>query len=60
MTRAAFAAAPPGAHAEVLARAACVMARPAGAGAAREFCDLLLLAGGHYRRLFDAQCGAAP
>lgn len=60
MTRAAFTAAPPGAHAEVLARAACVTARPAGAGAAREFCDLLLLAGGHYRRLFDAQCGAAP
>lgn len=59
LERAAFACAPPGAHAEARARAAHVTAAPAGAGAAREFCDLLLVAGGHYRRLLDAALGAA-
>ena len=53
MRRAAFACAPPGAHAEVLAVARHVTRAAAGAGAAREFCDLLLVAGGHYRRLLD-------
>ena len=59
LTRAGFACAPPGAHAEARARAAYVTAAPAGAGAAREFCDLLLVAGGHYRRLLDDALGAA-
>jgi 3-deoxy-D-manno-octulosonate 8-phosphate phosphatase (KDO 8-P phosphatase) len=61
LRRAAFACAPPQAHAEVRAAAHHVTAARAGEGAAREFCDLLLIAGGHYRRLFDAACGeAAP
>ena len=54
LQRAAFACAPPGAHAEVLAIAHHVTAARAGEGAAREFCDLLLVAGGHYRRLLGA------
>ena len=54
LRRAAFACAPPLAHAEVRAVAQHVTAARAGAGAAREFCDLLLVAGGHYRRLLDA------
>ena len=58
MQRAAFACAPPLAHTEVRAIAHHVTAAHAGAGAAREFCDLLLVAGGHYRRLFEAQLGA--
>lgn len=53
MHRCAFAAAPPGAHDEVLARADYVCKRRAGDGAAREFCDLLLAASGHYARLLD-------
>ena len=53
LRRVAFACAPPGAHAEVLAVAQHVTRAAAGAGAAREFCDLLLVAGGHYRRLLD-------
>ncbi len=53
MQRAAFACAPPQAHAEVLAVAHHVTQAAAGAGAGREFCDLLLVAGGHYRRLLD-------
>ncbi|NDH51767.1 MAG: 3-deoxy-D-manno-octulosonate 8-phosphate phosphatase [Betaproteobacteria bacterium] len=53
MHRCAFAAAPPGAHDEVLARADYVCKRRAGDGAAREFCDLLLVASGHYARLLD-------
>ena len=53
MRRATFACAPPLAHAEVLAVAHHVTLAAAGAGAAREFCDLLLVAGGHYRRLLD-------
>ncbi|MCL1961624.1 MAG: HAD hydrolase family protein [Desulfovibrionaceae bacterium] len=60
LRRAAFACAPPQAHAEVRAIAHHVTAAGAGEGAAREFCDLLLAANGHYRRLFDAQCGDAP
>jgi 3-deoxy-D-manno-octulosonate 8-phosphate phosphatase (KDO 8-P phosphatase) len=49
--RAAFAAAPANAHAEVKARAAYVTTAPGGHGAAREFCDLLLLASGRYGAL---------
>ena len=54
LQRAAFACAPPQAHAEVRAIAQHITAARAGEGAAREFCDLLLIAGGHYRRLLDA------
>jgi 3-deoxy-D-manno-octulosonate 8-phosphate phosphatase (KDO 8-P phosphatase) len=49
--RAAFSVAPPQAHAEVLARAHHVTRAGGGAGAAREFCDLLLMANGRYRGL---------
>ena len=51
LQRAAFACAPPGAHAEVLAVAHHVTARAAGYGAARECCDLLLVAAGRYASL---------
>lgn len=54
MTRAAFACAPPGAHAEVLAIADHVTRAASGYGAAREFCDVLLMAAGHYERLLNA------
>lgn len=57
LERAAFAAAPPGAHAEVRAVAHHVTAASAGAGAAREFCDLLLMANGRYAALLDAHRG---
>jgi 3-deoxy-D-manno-octulosonate 8-phosphate phosphatase (KDO 8-P phosphatase) len=53
MRRAAFCCAPPGAHAEVRAVAHHVTAASAGHGAARELCDLLLVAGGHYRALLQ-------
>ena len=59
MQRAAFACAPPQAHAEARALAAHITTARAGEGAAREFCDLLLMAGGHYRRLFDAHMASA-
>ena len=58
LRRAAFACAPPLAHAEARAAAHHVTAARAGEGAAREFCDLLLVAGGHYRRLLDGQLAA--
>ena len=48
MQRCAFACAPAHAHAEVLARAHHVTKAAGGSGAAREFCDLLLVAGGRY------------
>jgi 3-deoxy-D-manno-octulosonate 8-phosphate phosphatase (KDO 8-P phosphatase) len=51
LTRCAFAAAPPTAHAEVRARVHHVTGAAAGHGAAREFCDLLLVATGHYASL---------
>lgn len=54
LTRAALAAAPPDAHPEVRARVHWISARPAGAGAVRELCDLLLVASGHYRRELEA------
>jgi 3-deoxy-D-manno-octulosonate 8-phosphate phosphatase (KDO 8-P phosphatase) len=53
LARVAFAAAPANAHAEVRAAVHHVTAARGGEGAAREFCDLLLTAGGHYRRLLD-------
>lgn len=51
MVRCALACAPAQAHAEVRAVAHHVTAVPGGQGAAREFCDLLLMAGGHYASL---------
>ena len=54
LARAGFAAAPPGAHAEVRAAVHHVTHAPAGAGAAREFCDLLLMACGRYAELLTA------
>jgi len=51
LARAAFACAPPNAHAEVRAAAHHVTALCGGHGAAREFCDLLLMASGRYAAL---------
>ncbi|MDB5847271.1 MAG: 3-deoxy-D-manno-octulosonate 8-phosphate phosphatase [Rhodoferax sp.] len=53
LTRCAFAGAPANAHAEVLARAHHVTTRHGGHGAAREFCDVLLVASGHYDALLQ-------
>lgn len=55
LTRAAFACAPANAHAEVKAVAHHVTALAGGHGAAREFCDLLLMACGRYAALLDSQ-----
>jgi 3-deoxy-D-manno-octulosonate 8-phosphate phosphatase (KDO 8-P phosphatase) len=54
LARAGFAAAPPGAHAEAKGVAHYITQAAAGYGAAREFCDLLLMAAGHYERLLHA------
>lgn len=51
MQRARFAAVPPGAHPENQARAHWMSQLPAGAGAVRQLCDLLLMAGGHYQKI---------
>lgn len=53
LTRCALAAAPANAHAEVRARAAYVTRATGGHGAAREFCDLLLVASGRYAALLQ-------
>ena len=58
LRRAGFACAPANAHAEVKAVAHHVTALPGGHGAAREFCDLLLMAAGRYAALLDAQQGS--
>ena len=55
MARAAFACAPPQAHAEVRARSHHVTTALAGHGAARECCDLLLCAAGRYAALLAGQ-----
>ena len=55
LARAALACAPANAHAQVKAAAHHVTATPGGHGAAREFCDLLLVATGHYARLLAGQ-----
>ena len=55
MQHAAFACAPPNAHAQALAMAHHVTAQRGGEGAARAFCDLLLVACGHYARLLSQQ-----
>lgn len=57
LMRAALAVAPANAHVEVRVVAHHVTAARGGEGAAREFCDLLLTAGGHYRRLLDVARG---
>jgi 3-deoxy-D-manno-octulosonate 8-phosphate phosphatase (KDO 8-P phosphatase) len=51
MMRAAFACAPNNAHIEIKAIAHYVTEREGGHGAAREFCDLLLVASGRYAEL---------
>ena len=51
MRRSAFSSAPPDAHVEVRARAHHVTQARGGHGAAREFCDLLLVASGRYASL---------
>ncbi len=53
LTRAALASAPINAHLEVRAQAHFVTTAPGGHGAAREVCDLLLLANGHYAELLN-------
>jgi 3-deoxy-D-manno-octulosonate 8-phosphate phosphatase (KDO 8-P phosphatase) len=55
LTRAAFACAPANAHAEVKAVAHHVTAAAGGHGAAREFCDLLLMAAGRYAALLQGE-----
>jgi 3-deoxy-D-manno-octulosonate 8-phosphate phosphatase (KDO 8-P phosphatase) len=55
LARAAFACAPANAHAEVKAAADHVTAAAGGHGAAREFCDLLLIAAGRYAGLLAGQ-----
>jgi 3-deoxy-D-manno-octulosonate 8-phosphate phosphatase (KDO 8-P phosphatase) len=54
MERAAFSAAPPNAHVEVRNSARYITQAAAGQGAAREFCDLLLVASGQYAKLLEA------
>ena len=55
LRRAGFACASANAHAEVKAMADHVTTALGGHGAAREFCDLLLMACGRYGALFQAQ-----
>jgi 3-deoxy-D-manno-octulosonate 8-phosphate phosphatase (KDO 8-P phosphatase) len=54
LRRCAFGAAPANAHAEVKANAKYVTTARGGHGAAREFCDLLLVASGRYAQLLEA------
>ena len=58
MQRCAFACAPANAHAQARALAHHVTQARGGEGAAREFCDLLLVAGGHYAGLLAQLRGA--
>ena len=53
LTRCALACAPSNAHAEVKAAVQYVTRTAGGQGAAREFCDLLLVAGGRYAGLLE-------
>ena len=57
LMRAGFACAPANAHAEVRVLVDHVTAAPGGHGAAREFCDLLLVACGRYADLLEAHQG---
>ncbi|RYY93306.1 MAG: 3-deoxy-D-manno-octulosonate 8-phosphate phosphatase [Comamonadaceae bacterium] len=54
LRRCAFPAAPANAHAEVRARVRYVTTAAGGHGAAREFCDLLLVASGRYASVLEA------
>ena len=54
LNRCAFPVAPPHAHAEVKSVARYVTRAAAGHGAAREYCDLLLVASGRYAQLLEA------
>ena len=54
MRRAALSCAPSNAHREVIAIANHITAIQGGHGAAREFCDLLLIASGRYAQLLEA------
>ena len=56
MQRAAFACAPANGHAQAKALAHYVTTERGGEGAARAFCDVLLVASGHYAGLL-AQVG---
>jgi len=58
MQHVAFACSPANGHAQALAIAHHVTAERGGEGAARAFCDLLLVASGHYARLL-AQLGVS-
>lgn len=58
LSHCAFACAPPNAHAEALAVADYVTQAEGGSGAVREFCDLLLMAAGHYGALLQQAVGA--
>jgi 3-deoxy-D-manno-octulosonate 8-phosphate phosphatase (KDO 8-P phosphatase) len=51
MQRAAFVCAPANAHAQAKALAHHITSERGGEGAARAFCDVLLVASGHYARL---------
>lgn len=57
LARAALPCTPPGAHADALALARHVTRAPAGAGAVREVCDLLLMATGQYAQLWRNALG---
>ncbi|WP_425261932.1 KdsC family phosphatase [Rubrivivax sp. RP6-9] len=57
LVRAGFACAPANAHAEARAAAHHVTAAAGGHGAAREFCDLLLVAAGRYAGLLQGHLG---
>jgi 3-deoxy-D-manno-octulosonate 8-phosphate phosphatase (KDO 8-P phosphatase) len=58
LQRVAFACAPANGHAQVKALAHHITAECGGEGAARAFCDLLLVATGHYAQLL-AQLGVS-
>jgi 3-deoxy-D-manno-octulosonate 8-phosphate phosphatase (KDO 8-P phosphatase) len=58
LRRAGFACAPAHAHVEAKAAAHHVTSMPGGRGAAREFCDLLLMASGRYASLLQADTGS--
>lgn len=57
MQACALACAPPGAHAQARDLAHHITSAPAGFGAAREFCDLLLVASGRYASLLEQATG---
>ncbi len=59
LLQAGFAAAPPNAHAEVRAVVHHVTQARGGQGAAREFCDLLLMAAGRYAGLLQSYAGGS-